>query len=357
MTDRVNHQPAVLCRGLSKRYGDVVAVAGLDLEVRAGECFGLLGPNGAGKTTTIEILEGLLKPDAGEVEVLGLRWGTDDRALRQRLGIQLQETQLQEKLSVEEVVRLFRSFYRRGPSVGDVLRMVELESKRRSWVGKLSGGQKQRLAVACALVNDPDLLFLDEPTTGLDPQSRRQLWSLPPYRRKGGTVLPDDALHGGGRAPLRPRRHRRPGTRDRARHASERSSPARWPCREAPPRPQSAMHPPRRSRTCSWRRQDGTCAMSRRERPYHPLIELTIARLLEFVREPEAVFWVIVFPLALAFALGIAFRAKTDEPVYAGVVDGAGATGRAARCGSAGHPVRLVPATAPTSPCATARCR
>jgi ABC-2 type transport system ATP-binding protein len=168
----------------------VVAVAGLDLEVRSGECFGLLGPNGAGKTTTIEILEGLLDPDAGDVEVLGLRWGADDRSLRQRLGIQLQETQLPEKLAVEEVVRLFRSFYHQGPSVSDVLQMVELKSKRRAFVGKLSGGQKQRLAVACALVNAPDLLFLDEPTTGLDPQSRRQLWSLlDGYRRKGGTVL------------------------------------------------------------------------------------------------------------------------------------------------------------------------
>jgi ABC-2 type transport system ATP-binding protein len=183
-------QPAVLCRGLHKRYADIVAVAGLDLEVRAGECFGLLGPNGAGKTTTIEILEGLLEPDAGDVEVLGMRWGADDRALRQRLGIQLQETQLQEKLRVEEIVRLFRSFYRRGPSVSEVLAMVELEPKRRSYVGTLSGGQKQRLAVACALVNEPDLLFLDEPTTGLDPQSRRQLWSLlEAYRRRGGTIV------------------------------------------------------------------------------------------------------------------------------------------------------------------------
>jgi ABC-2 type transport system ATP-binding protein len=181
---------AVVCRGLQKRYGDVVAVAGLDLEVPAGSCFGLLGPNGAGKTTTIEILEGLLDQDAGEVEVLGLRWGHDDQALRQRLGIQLQETQLNEKLSVEEVVRLFRSFYRRGPSVDEVLAMVELESKRASWVNKLSGGQKQRLAVACALVNEPDLLFLDEPTTGLDPQSRRQLWSvLGAFRARGGTVV------------------------------------------------------------------------------------------------------------------------------------------------------------------------
>jgi ABC-2 type transport system ATP-binding protein len=184
------HPDAVSCRGLHKRYGKVVAVDGLDLDVRTGECFGLLGPNGAGKTTTIEILEGLLKPDAGEVEILGLRWGVDDRALRQRLGIQLQDTQFSDKLTVEEVVRLFRSFYRHGPSVDDVLTMVELESKRASWVSKLSGGQKQRLAVACALVNQPDLLFLDEPTTGLDPQSRRQLWSLlDQFRRRGGTIV------------------------------------------------------------------------------------------------------------------------------------------------------------------------
>jgi ABC-2 type transport system ATP-binding protein len=184
------HRPAVRCSGLKKSYGEVVAVDGLDLEVQAGECFGLLGPNGAGKTTTIEILEGLLAPDAGSVELLGLRWGRDDAALRQRLGIQLQETQLNEKLSVEEIVRLFRSFYHRGPSVDQVLGMVELESKRGAWVGKLSGGQKQRLAVACALVNEPDLLFLDEPTTGLDPQSRRQLWALlEAFRRSGGTIV------------------------------------------------------------------------------------------------------------------------------------------------------------------------
>ena len=119
-----------------------------------------------------------------------MRWGADDDALRQRLGIQLQDTQFSDKLTVEEVVALFRSFYRRGPSVDEVLAMVELESKRRSWVGKLSGGQKQRLAVACALVNEPDLLFLDEPTTGLDPQSRRQLWALlERFRARGGTIV------------------------------------------------------------------------------------------------------------------------------------------------------------------------
>ncbi|MGE5357563.1 MAG: ABC transporter ATP-binding protein [Bacteroidales bacterium] len=181
---------AARCRNLVKRYDQVLAVDRLDLAVARGECFGLLGPNGAGKTTTIEILEGLLAADEGDVEVLGRRWGTDDRALRERLGIQLQDTQLNEKLTVEEIVRLFRSFYRRGRRVDDVLRLVGLESKRASWVGKLSGGQKQRLAVACALVNEPELLFLDEPTTGLDPQSRRQLWALlEEFRAGGGTIV------------------------------------------------------------------------------------------------------------------------------------------------------------------------
>jgi ABC-2 type transport system ATP-binding protein len=173
-----------------KRYGAVTAVDGLDLEVRRGECFGLLGPNGAGKTTTIEILEGLLHADAGEVTVLGLHWTRDADALRPRLGIQLQETQLADKLTVEETLRLFRSFYPGGPSVGELLDLVELTSKRDAWVSKLSGGQKQRLSVACALAGSPELLFLDEPTTGLDPQSRRQLWEvLERFREGGGTIL------------------------------------------------------------------------------------------------------------------------------------------------------------------------
>ena len=182
--------PAVRCDTLTKRYGDVVAVDRLSLTVRRGECFGLLGPNGAGKTTTIEIFEGLLAPDTGDVEVLGLGWRTHDAELRQRLGIQLQETQLAEKLTVEETLRLFRAFYHRGRTIDELLRIVELEGKRASWVGKLSGGQKQRLAVACALAGAPDLLFLDEPTTGLDPQSRRQLWGvLERFRAGGGTIV------------------------------------------------------------------------------------------------------------------------------------------------------------------------
>lgn len=181
---------ALRCHDLVKRYGPVLAVDGLDLEVRTGECFGLLGPNGAGKTTTVEILEGLLEPDSGEVEVLGMRWDRDERLIRQQLGVQLQETQLAEKLTVEETLSLFRSFFARGRDVEDVLRLVGLEEKRSSWISRLSGGQQQRLAVATALVSHPRILFLDEPTTGLDPQSRRQLWDLIlDFRAGGGTVL------------------------------------------------------------------------------------------------------------------------------------------------------------------------
>lgn len=183
-------QPALRVRELRKAYKDVVAVDGVDLEVRLGECFGLLGPNGAGKTTTIEICEGLTVADSGDVEVLGLRWKSDAAELRQRLGIQLQETQLSEKLTVFETVRLFRSFFRRGPETSEILALVQLEEKQNSRVGNLSGGQKQRLALACALVGDPDFLFLDEPTTGLDPQARRQLWDLiDQFKLAGRTIL------------------------------------------------------------------------------------------------------------------------------------------------------------------------
>jgi ABC-2 type transport system ATP-binding protein len=182
--------PALRVRNLRKAFQDVVAVDGLDLDVRAGECFGLLGPNGAGKTTTIEICEGLTDRDSGEVEVLGLSWEKDARRLRERLGIQLQETQLSEKLTVHETLSLFRSFFPRGPSPDETIARVQLEEKRNSRVGVLSGGQKQRLALACALVGEPDLLFLDEPTTGLDPQARRQLWEvIAELQRAGRTIL------------------------------------------------------------------------------------------------------------------------------------------------------------------------
>lgn len=188
---RATQRVALRCAGLVKRFVDVTAVNGLDLEVYAGECFGLLGPNGAGKTTTVEILEGLTPKDEGTVELLGQQWNSgDERALRERIGVQLQETQLAEKVTVVETLRLFRSFYQRGHNVDDVIRTVGLEEKRNARVGKLSGGQKQRLAVACALVSDPELLFLDEPTTGLDPQARLSLWDIvEKFRAGGGTIL------------------------------------------------------------------------------------------------------------------------------------------------------------------------
>ncbi len=173
-----NQPVSLFIRGLRKAFGNVVAVNGQDLEVLPGECFGLLGPNGAGKTTTIEICEGLTQPDAGTVELLGLNWKDNPAELRERIGIQLQETQFPDKLTVEEIVRLFRSFHRRGLPVCGIIETVQLTEKKSARAGNLSGGQKQRLAMACGLVGDPELLFLDEPTTGLDPQARRHLWEL-----------------------------------------------------------------------------------------------------------------------------------------------------------------------------------
>ena len=181
--------PTLLLRGVKKAFGDVKAVDGLDLEVERGECFGLLGPNGAGKTTTIEICEGLTIPDSGTVELLGLNWKANAGELRERIGIQLQETQFSEKLTVEETLRLFRSFFTRGISVEESIKTAQLEEKRNSRVGGLSGGQKQRLAMATALVGGPELLFLDEPTTGLDPQARRHLWDLVDELKKAGRTI------------------------------------------------------------------------------------------------------------------------------------------------------------------------
>ena len=193
LSDSAPSTPAISCQGLTKTYAGkppVEAVRGIDLEVAQGECFGLLGPNGAGKTTTIEILEGLLDATGGDVRVLGRRWGADDDEIRERIGISLQETRLSEKLSVLETVTLFRSFYRQGLVPRAALARLSLEEKAGARVGKLSGGQKQRLAVACAIVGDPALLFLDEPTTGLDPRSRRELWDIiRSFREQRRTVL------------------------------------------------------------------------------------------------------------------------------------------------------------------------
>lgn len=187
--------PVIRCNQLFKRYGNgrkaVDAVQGLDLQVEAGQCFGLLGPNGAGKTTTVEILEGLLEPTSGEVWLFDLQWGRgQDDAIRQRIGVTLQETRFQEKLSCLEILTLFRSFYRRGIDPKEALELVSLQEKANAWVRELSGGQRQRLAVASALVGGPELLFLDEPTTGLDPQARRQLWDVvSDLKSRGCTIL------------------------------------------------------------------------------------------------------------------------------------------------------------------------
>jgi ABC-2 type transport system ATP-binding protein len=189
LTEERSNDSALVIHDLRKSFGNVVAVNGLTLEVNRGECFGLLGPNGAGKTTTIEICEGLASPDAGTIRMLGRTWRDDAEELRQRIGIQLQETQFPEKLTVQETIRLFRSFFHEGLTVEQAIRMVQLDEKRKSRVGSLSGGQKQRLALACALVGDPELLFLDEPTTGLDPQARRNLWDLVDQLRTSGRTI------------------------------------------------------------------------------------------------------------------------------------------------------------------------
>ena len=181
---------AIEVKGLVKRFGDVTAVVGIDLDIRRGECVGLLGPNGAGKTTTVEILEGLQTATSGEVRLLGLRWETDAPVLRERIGMTLQETRLVDQLTVEEMVRLFTSFYPRPLEVEALIGLVQLGEKRHARVGKLSGGQKQRLALALGLAGDPDVLFLDEPTTGLDPQSRRALWDVAAQlKARGRTVV------------------------------------------------------------------------------------------------------------------------------------------------------------------------
>jgi ABC-2 type transport system ATP-binding protein len=178
MTTATAGEPVIRVTGLVKRYADITAVDGIDFEVRRGEVFGLLGPNGAGKTTTVEILEGLRAPDAGEAIVLGIDVATDPEPLKPRIGVSLQTASMYPKLTVVEIIDLFRSFYAHSRPSAELIEMLELGERRNARTKDLSGGQRQRLAVALALVNDPELIFLDEPTTGLDPAARRSLWDL-----------------------------------------------------------------------------------------------------------------------------------------------------------------------------------
>ncbi len=182
--------PALQVRGIRKAYPKVVAVDGLDLEVQRGEVFGLLGPNGAGKTTTLEMVEGLTPPDAGEIRVLGLDWRHSGREIRARIGVQLQSTSLFNKITPREALVLYGGYYPRRRDPDELLDLVQLRDKADAYHVTLSGGQMQRLALALALVNDPELVFLDEPTTGLDPQARRGLWEVVRrIRDEGRTVI------------------------------------------------------------------------------------------------------------------------------------------------------------------------
>jgi len=181
---------ALRVRGIRKQYPKVLAVAGVDLEVRRGEVFGLLGPNGAGKTTTLEMIEGLTPADAGEMEILGFNWETHGQEIRSRIGVQLQSTSLFNKITPREALDLYGSYYPRHRSTQELLELVQLTDKANAYHTTLSGGQQQRLALALALVNDPELVFLDEPTTGLDPQARRSLWDVVRgMKREGRTVI------------------------------------------------------------------------------------------------------------------------------------------------------------------------
>jgi ABC-2 type transport system ATP-binding protein len=190
----MSERAAVRCEGLFKRFGEVVAVHGVSLSVERGECMGLLGPNGAGKTTTVEMLNGLTEPTDGRIFLLDEQLGRDRQAalrrVQTRIGVQLQESELPDRLTVRECLRLFRSFYPRGRSVDELLALLTLQEKQHARVATLSGGQRQRLALACALAGAPEVLFLDEPTTGLDPQARLNVWEvIERFRADGGSVL------------------------------------------------------------------------------------------------------------------------------------------------------------------------
>ena len=177
-------------RNVSKSFKDVDAVRNISLQVESGEALALLGPNGAGKTTLVEMIEGVQIPDSGEILILGKNWKNDEHFLRQQIGLALQETRFQERLTVEETLRLFASFYQlKKERTNEVLEIIQLESKSRTWVVELSGGQRQRLALGIAILQRPQILILDEPTTGLDPNARRDLWKILEDFKATGTTL------------------------------------------------------------------------------------------------------------------------------------------------------------------------
>jgi ABC-2 type transport system ATP-binding protein len=177
-------------RNVSKSFKDVDAVRNISLQVESGEALALLGPNGAGKTTLVEMIEGVQIPDSGEILILGKSWKNDEYFLRQQIGLALQETRFQERLTVEETLRLFASFYQlKKERTNEVLEIIQLESKSRTWVVELSGGQRQRLALGIAILQRPQILILDEPTTGLDPNARRDLWKILEDFKATGTTL------------------------------------------------------------------------------------------------------------------------------------------------------------------------
>ena len=179
----------ILVRNLRKQFPKVLAVSGVDLDVPSGEVFGLLGPNGAGKTTTLEMIEGLTPPDAGEIEICGLKWRDHAQEIKARIGVQLQATSLYNKITPREALDLFGSYYPKRRGTDELLELVQLKDKADAYHVTLSGGQAQRLALALALVNDPDVVFLDEPTAGLDPQGRRSLWEIVRAMKSEGRTI------------------------------------------------------------------------------------------------------------------------------------------------------------------------
>ena len=181
---------AVDVQGLTKRYGDLTAVDNVSFKIGKGEIFGLLGPNGAGKTTTVEMIEGLRRPDGGTINVCGIEASRGTDKIKEIIGVQLQSTTIYDRIRVSEAIDLFGGYYRKSLPTSDLLSVVSLNDKRNSFIHTLSGGQKQRVAMALALVNDPEVLFLDEPTTGLDPQARRNMWDIiEDLGNKGKTII------------------------------------------------------------------------------------------------------------------------------------------------------------------------